>query len=102
MIIFFFFFFSLLCCKGLVWCPFPSCATPGNAACACVPDGYVRYFQGCVGYIFFSLISCTQGLSAFGLRNLKEGKIIKVSVMKLLFNLLRLIHIVLPSSRQPN
>ena len=22
----------------------------------------------------FSLISCTQGLSAFGLRNLKEGK----------------------------
>ena len=50
----------------------------------------------------FSLISCTQGLSAFGLRNLKEGKIIKVSAMKLLFNLLRLIHIVLPSSRQPN
>ena len=52
--------------------------------------------------IFFSLISCTQGLSTFGLRNLKEGKNLQVPVMKLLFNLLRLIHMVLPSSRQPN
>ena len=52
--------------------------------------------------VLLSLISCTRGLSAFGLRNLKEGKNIKVSAMKLLFNLLRLIHIVLPSSRQPN
>ena len=50
----------------------------------------------------FSLISCTHGLSTFGLRNLKEGKNIKVSAMKLLFNLLRLIHTVLPSSRQLN
>ena len=52
--------------------------------------------------ILFYLISCTQGLSTFGLRNLKEGKNLQVSVMKLLFNLLRLIHMVLPSSRQPN
>ena len=50
----------------------------------------------------FSLISCTQGLSTFGLRNLKEGKNLQVSVMKFLFNLLRFIHMVLPSSRQPN
>ena len=53
--------------------------------------------------ILFYLISCTQGLSTFGLRNLKEGKkISRYLAMKLLFNLLRLIHIVLPSSRQPN
>ena len=30
--------------------------------------------------ILFSLISCTQGLSTFGLRNLKEGKNLKVSL----------------------
>ena len=28
----------------------------------------------------FSLINCTQGLSMFGLRNLKEGKDLKVSL----------------------
>ena len=28
----------------------------------------------------FSLINCTQGLSMFGLRNLKEGKNLKVSL----------------------
>ena len=51
----------------------------------------------------FSLINCTQGLSMFGLRNFKEGKKnLKGIAMKLLFNLLRLIHIVLPSSRQLN
>ena len=50
----------------------------------------------------FSLINCTQRLSMFGLRNLNEGKKSQGITMKLLFNLLRLIHIVLPSSWQLN
>ena len=97
-----FFCFSLLCCKGLVWCLFPLCATPEMPHVLACRMGMFGTSKVVLVIFLFSLISCTQGLSAFGLRNLKEGKNIKVSAMKLLFNLLRLIHIVLPSSRQPN
>ena len=50
----------------------------------------------------FSLINCTQGLSMFGLRKFERREKSQSISMKLLFNLLRLIHIVLPSSWQPN